>query len=272
MSNKTLYAVVTNHCNLSCRHCNIKDSADSYDEDKFLSRIKEYDGDITLFGGEPTLYKERLMKVLSTNKITSISTNLINLDDDLIKQYKDIYVATSWNHSRFIDAQYQIWLRNLKTLEAHGITCMVLITLTDDLINSNINDFINMVKLWAKEYKAIDSIMFEQLIDNDKTEDFYRLVDEWLCRIYKLWKENDIEIENSILYKLGNWKHDCTQISTLYPDGSTVQGCPHRSRIYVPSKCLTCSAVSKCRPCRLQQHCTYPKKLAQLVAETEKSE
>ena len=57
---KELYAVLTNQCNLSCPHCDIKSSElDDYNKELFLNAIKEFDGNIILFGGEPTLYKNR---------------------------------------------------------------------------------------------------------------------------------------------------------------------------------------------------------------------
>lgn len=259
---KTLYAIPTNLCNLSCSHCNIKDITDNYNEEEFLRQLYNFDGHITLFGGEPTLFPDRLIKALETKKVTSITTNLITLNDELIKKYRNLYVATSWNYNRFVGNQYSTWLANLKKLEHNDVTCMVLITVTKDLINSDIDEFMNMVRTWDREYKAIDSILFEQLIAEDTDQEFYDQVDEWLCKIYKIW---DVEIQNQIICKLDHWQHDCTGISTLYPDGRIVLGCPHQTQMYVPNSCLTCSEVSKCRPCRLQQHCTYPKNLAKLV-------
>lgn len=259
---KVLYAIPTKLCNQSCPHCNIKDTVDNYNEEAFLRQLRGFDGHVTLFGGEPTLFPDRLMKALATEKVESITTNLMTLNDELIAEYKDLYVATSWNDDRFVSNQYNTWLANLKRLEANDITCLVLITLTDGLIKSNINEFMRMIRLWAREYKAIDSILFEHLITDNKDQEFYERVDDWLCRIYRMW---DVEIQNQIVDKLNNWQHDCTGIATLYPDGRVALGCPHQSQMYVPSSCLTCSEVSKCRPCRLQQHCTYPKKLAKLV-------
>ena len=263
---KELYAVVTNQCDLSCPHCDIKSQAlDNYNEELFINTLKEFDGNIILFGGEPTLHKDRLLKILSLNKAMSISTNLVNLDKDFIPYFKNLYVATSWNHLRFTYFQYRAWLNNLKLLHENEISCRVLITLTKDLIQSSPTRFIEMVKIWNSEYKAIDSIAFEQLIDNTKSKEFYERADDWLCKVHNLWKKHDIKIENLIINKLDHWYCDCDNVYTLQPNGEIINRCPHSFGICVVSECLTCPQSETCRPCRLQQHCTYPKKLAQLV-------
>jgi MoaA/NifB/PqqE/SkfB family radical SAM enzyme len=265
-----LYALPTKQCNLTCAHCDVKNVVDDYNEEAFLGAIRKFDGSIVLFGGEPSLYKERLLKAVATGKINSITTNLINLDDELIQIYKDLFVGTSWNKVRFFGNQFSLWLSNLKKLEENEIVCTVLITLTGELINDDIENFFSLIKNLDENYKAVDSILFEQIIDGNKTKEFYEQVDEWLCKIHELWQNYDIKIENSIIGKLKHWNHDCTQTYTLHPNGRMAHGCPHAASIHVAHECLTCPRVGECRPCRLQQHCTYPQKLAQLVAEKTK--
>ena len=266
ITQSVLYALPTRKCNLSCSHCDVKNINDNYNEQAFIDKIKNFNGTVILFGGEPSLYKERLLKAVGTSKINSITTNLIELDDELLNVYKDINIGTSWNKIRFTGNQYNIWLNNLKKLEEHNIPCTVLITLTEELINDDIEDFfVNIIKNLDLNYKAVDRILFEQLIDANKTKDFYDRVDEWLCKIHILWEKHKIKIENSIVKKLKHWIHDCSETYTLYPDGSIRQGCPHNPEVKVASECLACEAADKCRPCRLQQFCTYPKKLAMLT-------
>lgn len=262
---KQLYVIVTNECDLSCPHCDIKSlSKDNFNEEIFMNILKEFNGDIILFGGEPTLHKDRLLKILSLDKATSISTNLVNLDDDIIPYLKDLYIATSWNFYRFNPIQCYLWLNNLKRLHANNISCRVLITLTKDLIESDVNEFIDMIKVWDKEYHAIDSILFEQLIDENMSPEFYEQVDEWLCKVHNLWEIHSIGIKNLIMNKIDYWYCDCENIYTLHPDGKITNGCPHKSSVYVPNECLICPQSDKCKPCRLQKHCTYPRRLAQL--------
>lgn len=264
---KQLYAILTNQCNLSCSHCDIKSSDDGFNEEAFIKALNEFDGHVILFGGEPTLYKDRLMKILSLDKAVSISTNLVKLDDGFIEYFKNLSVATSWNLNRFSPVEYYSWLNNLKRLHDNGISCRVLITLTKDLIKCDIHEFINVIKIWDNEYHAIDSILFEQLIDENATPEFYAQVDEWLCKVHALWEINSICIENTIVKKLEHWHCDCTNVYSLHPDGRITNGCPHTENVHVPNECLICPQSDKCIPCRLQKYCTYPKKLAQLVKE-----
>ena len=107
----SLYALLTRHCNLSCPHCNVKYPVEEFNEDKFIDQLRLYNnGTIIFFGGEPTLYQDRLLRVANDEiiktKKRSITTNLINLNDDLINLYHDIgSVATSWNPNRFDSEQ-----------------------------------------------------------------------------------------------------------------------------------------------------------------------
>jgi len=263
---KTLYAILTTHCNLSCSHCDIRNPNESYNEDKFLEQIRNFDGTIILFGGEPTIYMDRFTKVLDTGKINSITTNLLIMDDYILSRYKHYSsIGTSWNASRFTSEQYQLWLENIKILELNNIKCTVIITLTEDLMTGNVTEFLNMVRLWGSEYKAIHAILLEHVVADNPPE-YYAMADEWLCNVYKYW---DIPISNRIIGKLGNWLHACDEIMTLDPDGNIRQGCPHPYRCYVPSECSTCDITHKCRPCQLQEYCTYPHRLAKLVEDTE---
>ena len=263
---KDLYALVTNQCDLSCPHCDIKSTqVDDYNADKFLNTIRDFDGNVIIFGGEPTLHKDRLLEILSLHKASSISTNLVNLDPEIIPYIKNLNIATSWNKSRFTESQYQQWLDNLKVLNGNKIGCMVMITLTDDLINADIDEFIAMIIEWDLCFPAIESILFEQLVDSNKPKEFYSQVDEWLCQVYNKWDEFGIGIKNIIVDKLNQWHCDCSGVYTLHPNGSITNGCPHASGIQFANECLSCNYSDNCIPCRLQRHCTYPKKLAQLV-------
>jgi hypothetical protein len=174
-------------------------------------------------------------------------------------------VGTSWNYNRFTDIQYHSWINNLKRLHENDISCRVLITLTKDLIESDVNEFIKLITHWDEEVHAIESILFEQLIDDNMPPEFYEQVDEWLCQVYNIWQIQSITIENLIAEKVDHWYCDCTSVHTLHPNGNITNGCPHNSNVHVATECLVCPDADICRPCRLQQHCTYPKKLAQLV-------
>lgn len=263
-----LYAKLTNECNLSCPHCNILNDVD-YDEEKFFEQVNRFEGEIIAFGGEPTIYRDRLLRLFASKKVMSITTNLLILDDELIEYYKDIGLATSWNENRFLEDQYDRWLMNLKILYEHDISCSVLITMTDQLIHSSPLEFIQMIKLWNDEYYSIENILLEQLIDPTKSQEFYDDVDDWLCEIHRLWNLYDIHIENRIMKDLLHWNKDCNNIYTLEPNGTLRHHCPHPDPRIIREECLTCSYADICRPCILQQHCTFPKKLYTMIKKNE---
>ena len=88
---KKLYVIPTYHCNLKCPHCELHLRDDNFNE-SFYDVLSNNNIDLgVLFGGEPTLYRDRLIKCLKTNKIHSISTNLIKLDNELISLLKSQY-------------------------------------------------------------------------------------------------------------------------------------------------------------------------------------
>src|SRR5574344_965196 len=157
MSNKNykkrMYAMLTNQCNLSCPHCDVKRNYDGFNEEAFLKEFMKFDGLIVLFGGEATLHKDRFLKMVSLGKANSVATNLTtDINDDMIAALKKVFIGTSWNPHRFNDREYKKWLSNLKLLEHNNIDCRVLITLTDDLLAMDIQDIMDMILMWDRDY------------------------------------------------------------------------------------------------------------------------
>lgn len=271
---KKLYAMLTNHCNLSCSHCVIKDAPEEYNRDKFLDFIKNFSGQIIIFGGEPTVHEDRLfdlVDVIKNNrdgKMISLTTNLIKINSRILDFYKEIKgIGTSWNYSRFTESQYDKWLSNINILEFYGIKADVLITLTEDLINTSPRDFLDIISKWNKN--VIRRIKFEQCIDCDLTKDHYGKVDNWLCELYSM--KDIIPLNIHIFEKGFKWHFNCDNAYTITPDAIVHKGCPNGLYFNnaVPTNCLTCSISDKCRPCRLQQYCTRPKKLMELIEREE---
>lgn len=261
----SLYALLTRHCNLSCPHCNVKYPVEEFNEDKFIDQLRLYNnGTIIFFGGEPTLYQDRLLRVANDEiiktKKRSITTNLINLNDDLINLYHDIgSVATSWNPNRFDSEQYRIWLKHLDWLHNENIDPLVMVTLTKDLISMDAYDFLCIMHEWN-----IKSIRFETYVGNDTDPKFWEDVDNWLCDVYRKW---DSPIKNKIIDNVKRWYYECKDVYTLHPEGNITTGCPHRASIQIPDECYTCERVSICKPCRLQKYCSYPRKFAKLLTD-----
>lgn len=256
-----LYVIPTYLCNLKCPHCTIRTKKDEYDDQRFINAlIKHHDVPMVIFGGEPTLYPERINKICKYGNAQSISTNLINVDDQLIETIKKnrLNIATSWNPKRFNGSQYNVWINNIKLLAKHNLRTKVLITLTEDLIHENIHHLIMMFKQWSC-IGSISDIQFEPLVDCTKTQSFYDQVDQWLVDIDNAW-DNDI-VPNYIVKQLANWKFNCSRVYTLQPNGTITFGCPQNTTPQINIDCLSCEYVSVCQPCRLQSNCTFPKRL-----------
>lgn len=264
--NSHLYALLTQNCNLQCPHCMIYNNTkeDFFNEERFLDVLRNWKGDITLFGGEPTLYRDRFMKAINTGKIGSISTNLMNLDDDLISVFKDTPIASSWNLHRFTESQYNIWIKNVERMSQENLTVYLLITMTKDLIEYPIEKFMILLKSWCK-FSAIQKIKFEQVVDLSLGQEHYDAVDDWLCKLVYLWEEYEISIENTMLDEVLGWHKYCIDEYSLYPDGRLLRRCPENITIQFCDACLDCNLQDICTPCRLQKCCTFPKKLYQML-------
>ena len=261
-----LYAIPSWHCNLSCPHCYVNEKDDNYNRDKFMESLNKFNGEVVIFGGEPTVHLDRLYDIINLNKdkIKSVSTNLMILNDELISIYKSLHgIATSWNPHRFTnDSQYNTWMNHCKIISDNDIKYTLMITLTDDLFEIPILEFINKLKTWITP--SLKTIKFEHYVGTESTADYFERTDNWLCILYQHW---DLEIPLQIADKVNNWKHDCSNIYTLEPTGVIRPGCPHKQLVSIPNECFNCERFEICQPCRLQRYCSYPKKFAKLVKE-----
>lgn len=248
-----LYAIPNYECNLNCEYCKLKDKKIEYNEELFLKKINEFNGEIILFGGEPTLYTDRLEKIIFTGKINSITSNLVDINDVAIELIKDCFIATTYRPS-------EKWTSNLQKISKkskYGIR--LLFTLTDSLINTNPQQIINNISDLLNKNCNIDSILFEQLLDENKSMDFYRSVDKWLHDIHFNYGLEKTGIRSIIIDQILNgWVFDCTKVKTLEPDGNIKLGCPQRESYNILKECYSCEKSGICRPCILQNKCVYP--------------
>ncbi len=264
---KTLYAMITKHCNLDCPHCDIKsDREENFKENVFLENLKNFDGLKIVFGGEPTVVPERTIKALPY--CDTISTNLLSLDEKILSLIvdKDFPVATSWNPKRFTASQLNRWQENVKRLRQSSvksnITC--LITLTPDLICAHGEQLLFEQVLSIAE--NFDNIVFEQLLDPGQEQGFYDMVDDWLLNLsIKISSDKKMSERFPQFSPEYKWYFDCTEVFTMLPDGKILPGCPQHDMVKVPKKCYTCDKAAACRPCRLQQCCTRPEKLMEYI-------
>jgi len=266
---KTIYALLTRKCNLSCPHCDVHNIVDDFDKEKFLSRLIQTEGKIILFGGEPTLYQDRLFDIVNEckkagRKIGSISTNLMILNDQLLALFKEIgSVATSWNPNRFTPIQYDIWYKNCINLAITvNVKPTLMITLDNDLMEMGVDEFLKVVDNW--DPNVFKKIKMEHLNCIDNTPEYFDRVDDFLCELYSKWRS---DIYNDINGRIKNWWFDCTGVCTIEPNGNIIPKCPHDVNPTIPEECYSCERADVCRPCVLQHHCSFPKKFAQLVSD-----
>lgn len=261
---KTLYVIPSFKCNLNCPHCEIHKKQDDFNEELFFNKLEQTDCEqVILFGGEPLFNKNRFKKCLETNKFTSISSNLLLMNDEnlnLIKKY-NLSIATSWNPQRFNDLEFSIWQGQLKALAKNDMHCIILITLTEDLLSYDMDKLLQMFEYWDN-IKSVDGILFEHLVDYNMKKDLHQRADEWLCKLYDKWT---FKFENIIVNRLNNWNCDCHNVYTLFPNGKLLNICPQYEMTHIVNDCYTCSLVNKCRPCKLQHLCSFPKQLYKKV-------
>src|SRR5574344_1391439 len=167
---QSLYLITTTSCNLDCDYCFYRSSSSqslkhrenmSFETakqaiDKFYDLVskneitKDYWQQITFYGGEPLINKNLLFKAIpyvkrKFKKYTTIviNTNLILLDDEIIKLFKEnnveVQVSLDGNrqqhdlHRKTIKGKgtYDVVIKNMKTLLSNGIKVLPMITATD---------------------------------------------------------------------------------------------------------------------------------------------
>lgn len=263
-----LYVIPSFNCNLKCPHCFLRTREDNFNEEEFYNSLKNTEAYYRiLFGGECTVHLDRFKRCLDTGLIDAVSTNLLNLSDEIMDYYKkyDIALATSWNPQRFTNEQYLLWLNNLMKLEQNGLDVIVLITLTEDLLSIDLEKLYKKFDCW-NEIASIKGLMFEFLIDDNSAPDLNERGDLWLCQLYRDWRWHNME--NITAESLGRCINNCSLVFTLEPDGKVRRGCPMFSRARHLDKCLNCELADKCNPCVLKNQCSFPKHLHDLVRES----
>jgi len=258
-SELTFYIVPSWKCNLNCSHCTVKNKPYSFNKEVFfktmLSQKHKYpEANFILHGGEPTLNKKLFIEILDTDVITSITTNLIFTDKQIIDEINkhDLSVATSWNPNRFSSNElFKIWLNNLKLLKKSPL---LLITLDKDVVKMNPEHLIEIIK----SFENIDSILFECLIDNDLNDDFQNTVDDWLCKLDEEWTIQNLMIKNLIKEQILNWNFNCNT-KTILPNGTIQEKCvfAENYKPHVLKRCLTCMYNKNCIPCKLHTRCSF---------------
>ena len=258
----TIYVNPTYKCNLKCSHCTIRKQPHKQNLHQIvdtLSRI-EYDRAI-LFGGEPLLLKHNQLSYMFEHiRFDSISTNLLLLNEDNINVIieNNIHVATSWNPDRFTEKQYHTWLNNLRLLIENDVPTTVLITMTEQLLNTDICVILRDIENVTQGSQCFEGIKFEHLVPS--TKDLVNKFDCWLIELTKKW---NFSYPNIIVdqYKQGSCVFDCRHVWSVTPEGRLIHNCPTLDNNNVLKQCLTCDYAHICKPCKKQQVCTFFKHL-----------
>ena len=263
-------------CNLNCPHCTLKLIPQHRQLDKIYNTMKIVRENNTnqltfnLFGGEPLLLSDEDFKIIEEffyNTRIILSTNLLSkLTDYKIKLMTMVEdVNTSWNPLRFTEEQYKLWLNQLDILNKNNIHYSVMVTLTKDLIEQSPESFLERVLTW-KNCRNID---MKQMIGDD-TIDFNK-VDDWLCKLYNIWNiEKPLNLIfneiKQVVEEKRIWKNYCETTTTIMPDGKLKNGCPYFEYKTDKSFCLSCEYYPICKGgCNIQERCTFPKKLYNLI-------
>lgn len=250
---KTFYVMPNTECDLRCAHCDISRNTIPYNENAFFDMLKQIDAernkDVIVFGGEPTLYRDRFYKILAVlGEKPIVSTNLLNLDDRLIDAYRTGVrrINTSWNEFRFTDEQFTVWKYNLLRLHLAGLKCTVMITMTYGLMKDGVGTICGLLDELSY-FPSVDRIQFEYLVSGNN---YATLADNWLCELHWHWpKWRFLHVLEDRILKTGGLFNVCDDVSTLHPDGNLVFGCPHcRARTFI-YRCLKCGNRKLCRPC-----------------------
>ena len=257
----TVYCLLTKRCNLSCKHCDVYKYEDNWNQKKFVDTLRNIDGKFILFGGECSLYPERIKLLLEDdiikNRIKSVSTNLLILNDEILTFWRTIgNIGTSWNPNRFNDIQYQLWLNNLKVLSKYSndINITLLIVLEDSLFTYDFDKFINMLKE-LDNMNIFKSVKFEPYVGSTSDRNYFIRSDNFLSKLYDHWNFNMI-LDNIERAQINFF--NCSKTYHVDPDGTLHIGCAHEETITYSNDCLTCENNSICRPCQLQKFCTVP--------------
>lgn len=266
---REIYLIPSYRCNLHCPHCTIhKRISDEISMENYVKVLDSLDTNpqtqYIIFGGEPLINPniDILIKHLA-NKNAGCTSNLVHYDERIIDLLFDsgIGISTSWNPHRFTTQQYEAWLKNCdKVKRKFNYDLFILITLTEDLISWDIQEFIEFIKNWGSNI----ILKFEYLVDPTKEQPFYDECNRWLCSLY--YTELRDKIDNFKKTTRFFPQDRCRGVYTLPPNGVLKEGCPNYIKRYDKVQCLTCPLIDFCTGgCATQKCCILSKELYELI-------
>jgi len=258
---KMIYVKGTGQCNLNCSHCftsgrdGIRDRWDiEATQQWLLDYIKlkpTEDYHFELHGGEIFLRPVKELKqfckpFVNLNNVSIAATSnlvfkLTGAHIDLIRNEFEGYIGTSWDSNiRFEnDKQYNLWLKNLKTLVDEGFKVKVFVSVTRHLTESDPNKFLDTLESFGNVSVALERLTLGgnakkniAIFPDNETQD------NWYLSVYREYKKRKMSCNIVTLdiletrlktntTKVDTNCRDCEQnLTTINSDG-TLSGCPN---------------------------------------------
>lgn len=214
---KHITIVLTNKCNLKCKHCfairNTTSMSMDILEKTITYLINEANNNpsnrylIEFFGGEIGLYDPNILSimidymrdnVINNNVEIYAQSNLVyNLTDEWLNLFKKMdYLDTSYDYSiRFSNEQQrELWFNNVRKITSNGIELSCVITITKDVVENLTPRALFDIMLGL----GIKKIELERLFpplkpmveyDNGNIVATNRDVDKWMFDAYLLYEK-----------------------------------------------------------------------------------
>lgn len=263
--NWMFYLKTTETCNLNCKHCftSGRNGPKIYwDTDKLIDWILRFrnavgeghSAHMEFHGGEPFLAPlEEMQKVYDACKdlweghTWGATSNLVfKLTPEIIEFIKGPLgnrIGTSWDPDIRFDnpKQYDLWRKNVRTLQSEGIDIKLFISVTKGTVNIEPIELLE----WIREL-GVREVSFERLTGNGNANLHPEIFptnleqDAWFLKMHKqsenadarTWFDNEFletvysKFEDNF-NKAGTFCRDCEEkLFTINADG-TISGCPN---------------------------------------------
>lgn len=256
-----IYLKLTNGCQLKCEHCyneimmNHNHMKEDVLEDvlvwlkEFCNKHPNDDINVTLHGGEPTLYDlDKILYIIDsvneTNIMWEITTNLVyELTDKHIQIFKKMhksFIKTSWDYKiRFNKEQEELWFNNVRKLKSIGIEVQPIVCLTKQLIKDlNPNYIFDMFSNLGLKYFNFERITSTGRADINDVRPNNSDLDKWLLDAFKIYENTKFYIPLFSGVKegikgnlIGCRRRQCMRtVTTINPNG-TISSCPNMANI-----------------------------------------
>lgn len=265
MKELLIYLKTTETCNLNCQHCFTNGTNGAkifWNHEKVANWLRRLSMEtknsphvhLEFHGGEPFLADINSLQYVYDNcqnlwesQSWGITTNLTyKLDEEKIKFIQGPLgnrIGTSWDPDiRFANPkQYDLWRKNVKTLQDLGVDIKLFVSVTKGTININPIDLLE----WIRDL-GVTSLALERLTNNGSAKKNSHIFptnveqDQWFLKMHEQSEQHgarhwfDNEFLETVYSKFetgftggGTFCRDCEEkLFTVNADG-TIAGCPN---------------------------------------------